>query len=137
MTPAPTPEAAIRAALVASSTLTTLLSGTAVYRQEIPPNVSLPAVVFSKASGNPAYTLAGRVWEATTYQVKGVTEGMSGLLAGSIDAAIDAALSDTALAYTSGTALYCRRLQAIDYPEVTPGGQRFQHRGGLYSVWIA
>lgn len=130
-------DAGLYQALLEYGPLTELLAtALSVFRDEAPPAASLPAVVFNRQDpGAPLWSLTGRWGSECVYQVKGITEGHSAVLAGSIDAAIDAAIGDVDFAISSGSVLYCRRVGNVDYPEQAPGGQRFNHRGGLYRVW--
>jgi hypothetical protein len=106
-----------------------------VHLDEAPPTAPLPAVVFSKtAPSGPDYTLAGAWARTATYNVKAITEGHSKVLAGSISAQLDAALTDAGFPVAGGTLIYCRRVEDIDYPEQAPGGRRFNHVGGVYRL---
>jgi hypothetical protein len=127
---------AIYTQLAAWAPLTDLLATSlSVHADEAPPTAPLPAVVFQRtAPSGPDYVLGGMWGRTATYMVKGITEGHSKALAGSISAQLDAALNDAAFPIAQGTLIYCRRVEDIDYPEQAPGGRRFNHLGGVYRL---
>ncbi len=132
--------AAIYTKLTGATALTSLLTGgtasPSVYEILAPEGNDPPYVVFNAQSPSvPRYTLTGVAFENTVYQVKGVTVDHSAAAAGTIAQQIDAALNDQTLTVTGYTHLLCRRIADIDYPELV-AGQRYQHRGGLYRVWV-
>ncbi len=129
-------EAGLRTHLTGYAPLTALLSSaTAVYREELPPDATLPAVLVSKQAGEPVDDTSGTRARWHEYVVRGVTAGHSSLSAGSIDAALEARLADARFTISGGSVLYCRRRADVDYPEPGPGGVRFNHRGGLFRLW--
>jgi hypothetical protein len=128
-------DVALYTQLTAWGPLTDLLATSlSVYADEVPPTAPLPAVVFQKAAGAPDYMLSGMWARSATFTVKGITEGHSKALAGSISAQLDQALIDQAFTIVGGTLIYCRRVEDIDYPEQAPGGRRFHHLGGVYRL---
>ncbi len=129
---------ALYLALTDYGPLTELLAtALSVFRDEAPPTASLPCVVFTRQQGRPLWHLGGRYAAEDTYVVKGITQGHSAVLAGSIDVQIDAAIGDQSLPIAGGAVLYCRRAEAVVYPEHAPGGLRFNHAGGIYRLWTA
>lgn len=129
-------ENALTVTLQAATGLTALLSSpTAVYREEAPPDVVPPFVVFEREDSEPMRVLAGEWAHDHVYVVRGVTAGHSALLAGSIDAQLAAALEDRSFALSAGSVIYCRRESDVDYADQAPGGVRYMHRGGAYRIW--
>jgi hypothetical protein len=132
---------AIKTALVSrltgDSTLTTLLGGTAVYDTLAPQNHALPYVVFQKQDGRREYTMGQRVWDTQLYVIKGVTDGASGVLGGSVAARIDSLLDDAPLTISGQTNHVLRHRRDIEYLEPLDGGNRVRHQGAIYEVVIA
>lgn len=129
-------DTALYTALTGASALTTLLAGTAhVYKDLAPEGTDPPYVVFQTQSpSTPRHTFGGVAYENALITVRGVTQGPSAALAGSIAVQIDAALHDQALTISGHTHMYCRRVQDVDYPELAAGGQRYVHRGAIYRI---
>ena len=130
-------ETGLRAHLLAGTALVALLAdANAVYREELPPTGALPAVLYAKQDpSGPLWDLTGAWGAEAHYVIRAVTQGHSALSAGSIDAALEARLSDAAFTVTGGSVAYCRRMADVDYPEPGPGGIRYNHRGGLFRLW--
>jgi hypothetical protein len=143
-------EAAIRATLLASSDLAAAIPGfgTAhIWNGAAEEGTDCPFVVFMDMSPQPGAVAGGgggnhrynfgdrRVLTEHTFLVKGVTEGLATMEAGTIDRAIDRALHGAELSVAPYTCLICRRSQDVSYPE-TDKGRSFRHRGGLYTIQL-
>lgn len=112
-----------------------LAAGTAgIYDSEAPENAVAPFVIFQYMANTPTYTLTQTAYENDVWMVKGITQGGSKALGGSISDRIYAALQDTALTVSGGSHLYTRRAAKVDYPE-TDRGVRYHHIGGTYRIW--
>lgn len=130
-------KAAIYTKLAADSTLTALLSGTAaIYHRVAPQGADAPYIVFNQQAGTPSYTMGQRAWDELLYQVKGVTQDSSSVVAGSIADRIDTVLTDQPLSVTGGSAFYVRRSSDVDYAEVDRG-EVYNHEGGLYRLYVS
>jgi len=127
-------KAALYLKLTGSAAITSLLSGTAAVYDSIAPNeATLPLVIFSKQDGRPVNRMGGVAYESHVYLVKGVTEGESAALAGSVAKAIDAALNNTTLTISGYTQMLCRRNGEVDYPE-SDEGRTIRHIGATYKI---
>lgn len=131
---------ALYTALSGATALTALLAGgtadPSVFQFLAPEGQDPPYVVYFKQAGTPRHTFRGVAFENQLYTIKAVTLGPSAAAAGTIAAAIDAALVDQALTVSGYAHMYLRRDSDIDYPETDPGGQRYHHRGALYRVMV-
>lgn len=131
---------AIYDALAANATLTALLSGgtasPSVFRAVAPQNTDPPYVVFhAQSPSTPVWKLGGLAWENALYACKAVTLSKSAALAGTIGTLIQQTLGGTATPAITGYEIVdWRRVQNIDYPEVAPGGQVYQHRGAIFRI---
>jgi hypothetical protein len=129
-------DAALYSQLAGGSALTNLLGGTAIYQYLAPEGISPPYVIYQRQSQVPAYVLSGVAMEDAVYMVKGVTEGPSAVLAGSVAGAIDTLLQDQTLGTVTGyTHIHLRRESSIDYVE-TDNGVRYSHRGATYRIMV-
>ncbi len=126
-------DAALYTKLAGGTALTTLLGGTAVYQYLAPEKTDPPYVIYQRMSQVPINVLAGAAIESAAYMVKGVTEGPSAVLAGSVAGAIDTLLQDQTLTISGYTHLHLRRESSIDYVE-TDNGVRYSHRGAIYRI---
>jgi hypothetical protein len=114
-----------------------LADGTAgVWADMAPQNADHPLVVFRQMASTPTWQLNGVAFENLLYDVQTVTIGESTALAGTIDAAISTALDDSSGTVTDYGLLYIRRESGVRFPEVYEG-QRINHRGALYRIWLA
>lgn len=128
---------AIYSRLVGDSQLRNLLGGSAVYHLLAPQGADPPYVVFQEIDAPDQYTFGRRVWTDARYQIKTVTTGASTLLAGSVEARIDALLTDQTLTVGGAAALVVRRRRRIpEYAEVETGGVRINHVGAEYQIGI-
>lgn len=131
---------AIYTALAANPTLTSLLSGgtasPSVFRALAPENTDAPYVVFQTQSpSTPVWKLGGLAWENALYLCKAVTHARSAALAGTIATEIIGTLGGTATPTISGYEIVgWRRLQDVDYSELGPAGQVYQHRGAIFRI---
>lgn len=129
-------ESALYSTLTGASGLTALLSGTAaVYNEIAPQGATMPYVVFGKQSNTPRYALASLAYENALYLVKGVTEGHSPAVAGSVDVQIRSALEDQALTVSGYKHMVTRRDSDVSYAEVVDG-KVFRHRGALFRIQV-
>ncbi|MCK9628459.1 MAG: DUF3168 domain-containing protein [Bacteroidales bacterium] len=126
-------DAALYTKLAGGTALTNLLGGTAIYQYLAPENTDAPYVIYQRMSQIPEYVLSGVAMEDAIYMVKGVTEGPSAVIAGSVASAIDTLLQDQALTITGYAHLYLRRESSVDYTEMTEG-VRYSHRGATYRI---
>lgn len=127
---------AIYTALAANPTLTGLLGGTAIYRAVAPENTDPPYVVFQTQSpSTPVWKIGGLAWENALYMCKAVTLSTSAAAAGTIAGEIIGTLGGTATPTIAGYSIVgWRRVQDIDYSEVGPAGQVYQHRGAIFRI---
>ena len=129
-------DAALYTKLAGGTALTNLLGGTAVYQYLAPEGVSPPYVIYQRQSQVPINVLSGVAIENAVYMVKGVTEGPSAVLAGSVAGAIDTLLQDQTLGTVTGyTHIHLRRESSIDYVE-NDSGVRYAHRGATYRIMV-
>lgn len=130
--------AALFTKLTAASSLTGLLAaGTAgVYEQLAPENADPPYVIFQEQARTP-YRHAGGggvTYERVLYTVKGIAEGPSMQVAGSIADRIDQTLDTLGSLTISGyTLMRCERITSINYIELD-AGKRFNHAGATYRL---
>lgn len=132
-------KAALLARLVADSALTGMLGdgATGIYDGQTKQGARFPAVVFSKPSGVPSYTMGQRAYDDQLWQVKAITQGPSFALAGSIVARVDSLLDDQPLTLGAGSVLCLRRAYDVpEYPE-TADGARFNHKGSVYRLFVS
>ena len=127
-------DAALYTKLAGGTALTNLLGGTAIYQYLAPEGVSPPYVIYQRQSQVPINVLSGVAIENAVYMVKGVTEGPSAVLAGSVAGAIDTLLQDQTLGTVTPT-LHLRRESSIDYVEAD-SGVRYAHRGATYRIMV-
>lgn len=131
-------DAGLYTTLTGATAITDLLAnGTAsVFAWLAPENEDPPYVVFNQQADTPVYRLPAVAYENLLYQVRAVTEGESAKLAGQIEDAVEAALTDQAVSVSGHTLMYLRKESGVDYVEVTQG-QRYHHRGAIYRVMVA
>lgn len=133
-------DTAIYQALTGNTTLTALLSGgtasPSVYRALAPENTDPPYVVFQAQSpSTPVWKLGGLAWENALYLCKTVTLSRSAAVAGTIADEIIGTLGGTATPTIGGHDIVdWRRVQDIDYAELGPAGQVYQHRGAIFRI---
>lgn len=131
---------AIYTALAANPTLTGLLAGgtasPSVYRAVAPQNTDPPYVVFQTQSpSTPVWKIGGLAWENALYMCKAVTLSTSAAAAGTIANEITGTLGGTATPAIAGYSIVgWRRIQDIDYTELGPAGQVYQHRGAIFRI---
>ena len=121
-------------ALTGSTSLAALASG-GVFDKLAPQGVTGPYVIFQKVSGVPTFTFTARAYDTNSFLVKAVDENPSALRAGSISELIDAALTDQAITFTTGSLMVCRRSSDVDYVE-NADGRTYQHVGAIYTVGV-
>lgn len=129
-------EAAIRATLTGSSTVTNLLaSANSVFNALIPAGYGYPVIMLNYQGGgevNDTPTDAADV----VYQVKGIS-AVSMFQAGLISAALHAVLHNKKLTVTGWTNFWCARDSIVRYVEIAPDGKNYYHSGGLYRIGIS
>ena len=140
-------ETAIYTKLAATSALTTLLSsGTAIYNGKVPQRKGTdgadwpyPCVVFSQASEIDNYALSAATYIDFIYTIKAVTKNpgaaISRSTAGSIDAAIKAALNNASLSISGHSLLSIRRVSGVPPYEEVESGVIYTHKGGQYRIF--
>lgn len=131
---------AIYGKMAGDSTLNGLLGTPAtgytksIYYQDAPAAAHYPIVVFNKQAGTPTETFGDpSAFETDVWLIKAIDRSPSADVAESIQARLDALLSDGALSISGGTLMYLRRQSDVDYPETTDG-VRFTHAGSLYRL---
>ena len=129
---------ALHGLLTGSTAITDhLASGTAgVHHELAPQNADHPLVVFNHQAETTVWTFDKIAYENLLYEVKAISIGESFASAGTIDAAIASVLNDGTPSVTDYGLLYARRESGVRFPEVIEG-QRINHRGGLYRIWLA
>ena len=105
-----------------------------VWRDFAPQDTAGTVVIFSLTSAPDSYTLASRAFTEFTYTIKAVSPSRSAATAHSAAARVDALLNDAALTLSEGSAMACRRTQAISMQEPDKG-ETWQHVGGLYLIY--
>lgn len=130
-------DALIVSKLEAAADVTAIATG-GVFHRLAPEGTVPPYVVFFQQSEIPAYTLGKRSSTVYMVVVKAVVEGYDQVPAQTLDAAIDAALTDQldGIQLDAGVLASCRRANGIDYVE-QDDGRYLQHRGGSYRVMVA
>jgi len=68
--------------------------------------------------------------------IRAITIGESEAVAGTIAKGIEDAMNDGTLTVASHSTIYTRKESGVAFPEVIEG-QRYNHRGGLYRIWLA
>ena len=128
---------ALYAKLTGASSVTSLLeSATAVYGYIAPQNAGHPFVIFRDLDDAPVWRLNGKAYEAHLYEIRAVTEGNSFAIAADIDAAIESLLNDGTLTVDGHGLMYIRKESGLPpFPEVAEG-QRYNHKGSLYRIWL-
>jgi len=123
--------------LIAASGLTGLLAaGTgSVFNQQAPPGAGYPLVIFQQQGGGDENKTPHRS-QNFLYVVKGVSS-VSLEQAGTIDAAIDAALHLQSITATGWTNFWLARETEIRFTETTPQGVNYYHAGAVYRLRVA
>lgn len=136
-------EAAIHAALLASSQLAATITGwgaTRLFNTAADQGAAFPRVVFKDvtppAEGGIRYNFGSRrVSTRYLFRIVGVVDELAGLTSGTIDNAIDDTLHDASLSLSPFALLVCRRVANVNEP-ITVDGRSFRERGGLYEVAV-
>jgi uncharacterized protein DUF3168 len=118
----------------------TALVAQRVFAGMAPQTAARPFIVYVHNRGSYRATVGGqsRIFGRPVYAVKAVTEGGSFALADQIVDALDTALVGTSSTVAAGGITWqvsCVRIGDIRYVEVREG-QRFNHAGGLYDLYI-
>ena len=124
-------EKALKTLLAGDATLVGLLGGEKVYDSQIPPTVSLPALVYSLTSGEEDTDVPRAV--RAVYQVKAVADTLSE--AGIIFARVDTLLQGTHLAMSDMINFHTACQRHIRYIEAG-AEQNYGHVGADYLIWI-
>ena len=128
-------DTAIYSKLQSSSGLTSLLSGTAsIYSVQAPENAALPYVVFSIQGGGDEnmdkHRTKNLVYFIRAYSKVGLAQ------AGSIDAAVDAALHLQTLSPSGWANFWTAREEDLSAVENPPNAQQIHMVGGMYRIRI-
>jgi len=128
-------DTAIYGKLQSSSSLTSLLSGTtAIYSVQAPENAALPYVVFSVQGGGDEnmdrHRTKNLVYYIRAYSKVGQAQ------AGSIDAAVDAALHLQTLSPSGWANFWTAREEDVSAVENPPNAQPIHMVGGMYRIRI-
>ncbi len=128
-------DTAIYSKLQSSSGLTSLLSGTAsIYSVQAPENAALPYVVFSIQGGGDEnmdkHRTKNLVYFIRAYSKVGQAQ------AGSIDAAVDAALHLQTLSPSGWANFWTAREEDLSAVENPPNAQQIHMVGGMYRIRI-
>lgn len=126
-------EAGLYSKLTSQASLITALGGTLIYNQMSPQPAGAKYCVFQWQGGGDANESPTRMREVL-YTVRGVATTKAA--AGSIDAAIDAALHNQTLTVTGWTNILCMRGQDINFVEQDAGGVNRFHAGAIYRIII-
>ena len=106
----------------------------AIYHNQAPANANFPFVVFFKSAGTPSYTFKqGASHKEDVWVVKAVDRNTTADQAETIDARLDALLTDGTVSISGATQMYLRRESDVEYPE-THDGVLYQHVGGSYRL---
>ena len=124
-------ETAINTKLSAGTALVALLGGTAIYNTVAPQDAALPFVVFWNAAGREDNTSPRR---ARTCLYAVVAEADTALVAGAIDAAVDALLHGQSLSITGWSDYWMARELDVSYAERVANGGVIFHRGAQYRI---
>jgi putative Mn2+ efflux pump MntP len=126
-------DTALYSTLAAGTALTTLLGGTAIYNGQIPRDKTLPAVVFSLASGVEDNMTPVRT-NRLIYNVQGVATSLNA--AGALADAIDDLLHGVELSIVGYGNFWTARETVIAYQELDPAGHIIGHAGGEYAIRV-
>ncbi len=130
---------ALYGALAGDTTLNAMLGTPApgwtksIYYQVAPPEASFPYVILDKGSSVPTYTLAGTAMDTDVWTIKGVDKNTDTNPVESIQARVQALLTDGTISISGKTQLYLRRDGDYDFPEVT-GGIVYHHAGSDFRL---
>ena len=106
-----------------------------VFNSIAPPDQAYPFVTFHEQSDQTSYVYTERSWDDLVYEVKAITRGDSTTEANDLARKIELVLTDNDLVLDEGTTMYLRKVSGFSYPEMDHG-ERFNHAGGLYRVWV-
>ena len=124
-------EKALKTLFMGDATLVSLLGGEKVYNSQIPPTVSLPALVYSLTSAEEDTDVPRAV--RAIYQVKVVADTLSE--AGTIFDRVDTLLQGTELGTSGVTNFHTACQRHIRYIEAG-AQQNYGHVGADYLIWI-
>lgn len=126
---------ALLAKLLADSTLTSLMTDGIYF--DVAPQGAKNFVIISQMSHEDSYDLGGQAYERILYLVKAVGQATNVTNVKTAAARIQTLLQDGTLNATGYLLMYMRRSERVAKPEVDQDSDlRWQHRGGLYDVWV-
>lgn len=116
--------------------ITSQLSGTtALYHIQAPENATLPYIVWNIQGGGDENLTQNRTKNLVVF-IRAYS-GNTAAQAGSIDAQVDAALSNSSPLTVSGwTNIWLAREQELETVQLEPNGKQVFMAGGLYRVWL-
>ena len=106
-----------------------------IFHEYAPQEASLPAVVFSKSTGTPAYSLTARNYDDELWLVKAVDalEDHGPDVSDNIASRLDQLLTDGTISISGKTQLYLRYASAVEYGELIDG-VRYRHVGAYFRL---
>jgi len=108
-----------------------------VWMDIAPPNSRQFVIVALLEQGQESLLEQGTAWEISTYLVKAVSFGSSGVPVRSAAARIHELMHNATINAVGYTAMRSSRIQRIRYPEPNDAGEIiWQHRGGHYELWM-
>lgn len=126
-------DTAIFQKLSGSSSLTTALGGTAIYKNQAPDDKPLPYVIWSWQSAVDENATPSRMWNSI---INVRCFAASPTQAGSVDAIVDELFTGTAFSVSGWTNFWTAREMYFDNTINEPNGQKTEVVGGLYRIRI-
>ena len=130
-------DAALLARLASDATLAAMMPDGVYFDIAAPGSTAF--VIVSLMAHETEYQLQQETaWEIYTYMVKAVTIGTSGLSAKAAADRIHELLQNAELHPDGYYDMRCQRTERLRNTEVDEASDaRWQHRGGLYEIWVA